>query len=165
MFWVYLKILSVPKSLRTLKANFEEADGLGISCWNQNVAKYRQEWSLIWRISFTTFSKNYIIPKRLQILVSYAMFFGSTGFPFFNQSECTARQCCIAIGRTFRKLVLKNLHCLGFKGQLISKWFLVSSISSKKRTKIVWFHPKNDFRSFFWGNRRHHKVISKLTDL
>ena len=114
MFWVYLKILSVPKSLRTLKANFEEADGLGISCWNQNVAKYRQEWSLIWRISFTTFSKNYIIPKRLQILVSYAMFFGSTGFPFFNQSECTARQCCIAIGRTFRKLVLKNLHCLGF---------------------------------------------------
>ena len=51
------------------------------------------------------------------------------------------------------------------KGQLISKWFLMSSISSKKRTKIVRFHPKNDFRSFFWGNRRHHKVISKLTDL
>ena len=51
------------------------------------------------------------------------------------------------------------------KGQLISKWFLVSSISSKKRTKIVRFPPKNDFRSFFWGNRRHHKVISKLTDL
>jgi hypothetical protein len=52
-----------------------------------------------------------------------------------------------------------------YKGQLISKWFLVSLISSKKRTKIVRFHPKNDFRSFFWGNWRHHKVISKLTDL
>ena len=35
------------------------------------------------------------------------------------------------------------------KGQLISKWFMMSSISSKKRTKIVRFHPKNDFRSFF----------------
>ena len=31
MFWVYLKILSIPKNLRTLKTNFEEADGLGIS--------------------------------------------------------------------------------------------------------------------------------------
>ena len=40
-------------------------------------------------------------------------------------------------------------HDTGTKGQLISKWFLVSSISSKKRTKIVRFHPKNDFRSFF----------------
>ena len=28
---VYLKILSIPKNSRTLKTNFEEADGLGIS--------------------------------------------------------------------------------------------------------------------------------------
>ena len=51
------------------------------------------------------------------------------------------------------------------KGQSISKRFLLSSISSKKRTKTVWFPPKNDFRSVFWGNRRHQKAISKLTDL
>ena len=31
MFWVYLKNLSIPKNLRTLKTNFEEADGLGIN--------------------------------------------------------------------------------------------------------------------------------------
>ena len=31
MFWVYLKNLSVPKNLRTLKTNFEKADGLGNS--------------------------------------------------------------------------------------------------------------------------------------
>ena len=30
MFRVYLKNLSIPKNLRTLKTNFEEADGLGI---------------------------------------------------------------------------------------------------------------------------------------
>ena len=30
MFSVYLKNLSIPKNLRTLKTNFEEADGLGI---------------------------------------------------------------------------------------------------------------------------------------
>ena len=30
-FWVYLENLSIPKNLRTLKTNFEKADGLGIS--------------------------------------------------------------------------------------------------------------------------------------
>ena len=35
--------------------------------------------------------------------------------------------------------------------------FLVSSISSKKRTKIVFWRKSNDFRSFFWGNQRHKK--------
>ena len=30
MFWVYLKNLNISKNLRTLKTNFEEADGLGI---------------------------------------------------------------------------------------------------------------------------------------
>ena len=51
------------------------------------------------------------------------------------------------------------------KGQSISKCFFGVSISSKKRTKTVRFPPKNDFRSFFWGNRRYQKAISKLTDL
>ena len=31
MFWVYLRNLSIPKYLRTLKINFEKADGLGIT--------------------------------------------------------------------------------------------------------------------------------------
>ena len=39
---------------------------------------------------------------------AHGVFFGSTGFLFFNQSECTARQCCIVIGRTFRKVVLQK---------------------------------------------------------
>ena len=30
LLWVHLKILSIPKNLRTLKTNFDEADGLGI---------------------------------------------------------------------------------------------------------------------------------------
>ena len=30
IFWVYLKNLSIPQNLTTLKTNFEEADGLGI---------------------------------------------------------------------------------------------------------------------------------------
>ena len=34
MFWVYLKNLSIPKNLRTLKTNFEKADGLGIRLCN-----------------------------------------------------------------------------------------------------------------------------------
>ena len=36
MFWVYLKNLSIPKNLRTLETNFEEADGLGISVPNRS---------------------------------------------------------------------------------------------------------------------------------
>ena len=31
MFWAYLRILSIPKNLRTIKTNFEKANGLGIS--------------------------------------------------------------------------------------------------------------------------------------
>ena len=57
----------------------------------------------------------------------------------------------------------------GAKGQIISKWFLVSSISSKKRTKEFDFTsmipPVDLFSFFFGGNRRHQKAISKLSDL
>ena len=31
MFWVYIKILSIPKNLRALKTIFKKADGRGIS--------------------------------------------------------------------------------------------------------------------------------------
>ena len=53
------------------------------------------------------------------------------------------------------------------KGQLISKWFLGSSISSKKRTNEFNFttYYETCFRSFFGGNRRPQKTISKLIDL
>ena len=48
------------------------------------------------------------------------------------------------------------------KGQIISKCFLVSSISSKKKerknlTLLLWYLKSTCFRSFFWGNRRRQK--------
>ena len=55
------------------------------------------------------------------------------------------------------------------KGQIISKGFLMLSISSKKRTKEFDFTtmiPQVDLFSFvFGGNRRHQKNILKLSDL
>ena len=54
-------------------------------------------------------------------------------------------------------------------GQIISKWFLVSSDSSKKRTNEFVFWPnsiKNEFVRLFFGRiRGYQKVFSKLSDL
>ena len=55
------------------------------------------------------------------------------------------------------------------KDQIISKGFLMSSISSKKRMKEFNFTTMipqvTCFCLFFGGNRRHQKTISKLSDL
>ena len=57
-------------------------------------------------------------------------------------------------------------QCDSTKGQLILKCLFDIFNSSKKRTKkLLWYLKSNCFRLFFQKNWRHHKDISKLTDL
>ena len=40
MFWVWLKFLRILKNLSTLKTNFEEADGLGITEFSSRIEEF-----------------------------------------------------------------------------------------------------------------------------
>ena len=51
LIWVYFKNLSIPKDLRTLKTNFESADGLGISSDGPMGQKLR---ILIWKNHYSS---------------------------------------------------------------------------------------------------------------
>ena len=74
MFWEYLKNLSRPKNLRTLKTNFEEADGLGIVLSARTFRRYNTSTPSNFSTEVTLMNMNnrkiqfYVIPFGASIL-------------------------------------------------------------------------------------------------